>query len=53
MRDLRDKLLEVARELGNKLFCHPHATEDTEELPQLLHLIRALQNVELSDVSFS
>ena len=40
-------------EVPDELFCDPEAAEDAEELAQLLHLVHALQNVELIDMHLS
>ena len=50
---LGSQLFEIARKLPNELLCDPHAAEHSEELPELLHLIGSLQNVELVYVGLS
>ena len=47
MLDLRRQLFQVARELSEEVLGDPHAGEHSEELAELLHLLRALQYVEL------
>ena len=53
MLNLGRQLVKVALEVPDELFCDPEAAEDAEELAQLLHLVHALQNVELIDMHLS
>ena len=50
MLDLRCQLLKIAWELPYELLSHPHAREYPEELTELFHLLRALQDVEMINV---
>ena len=50
MLDLGRQLLQVAPKLSEEVFRDPHAGQHSEELAELLHLLRALQDIELIDV---
>ena len=50
MLDLRCQLLKIAWELPNEFLSYPHAREYPEELTELFHLLRALQDVEMINV---
>ena len=46
------QLVKIARKHLNEVLSDPETAEHPEELSQLLHLVRPLQNIELIDILF-